>query len=197
MNSQQRKVMVIRSAKMVSWLLKEPKLKILNLLRAEPDSSTGVAEKLKRPRQMVNYHIRELEKKGLIRCIETVTKRNCVERIMQPVAQDFLISPDVLGTLSPDPEDFSEDFNSNAHYMAKLAQSLSRMAELQKHSGDKVKSHLYSFQMINMPLEESEKMAQQLEKTIDKTVRKYSSNQGNGWQKTEILLGIVTTPEIQ
>lgn len=197
MDGVQRKVMVIRSAKMVAWLLKEPKLKILNLLRKEPDSSSGIAHKLNRPRQMINYHIRELEKRGLIVCIDSVTKRNCVERIMKPVAEDFLISPDVLGTLSPDPGDFSDEYNSNAHYMAKLAQALSRMAELQRNNGDKVKSHLFSFKLKNIPLQESERMAAQLEKVVDKTVRKYSSSEGQGWQKTEVLLGVVTTPEIE
>jgi hypothetical protein len=48
------------------------------------------------PRQRVNYHLRELERSGLVRCIQERRKGNCTERVLQATARAYVISPDVL-----------------------------------------------------------------------------------------------------
>jgi DNA-binding transcriptional ArsR family regulator len=62
-----------------------------------PDSAAGVARRLGLPRQQVNYHLRELEKVGLVELQEERRKGNCTERVMRPVARRFVISLDALG----------------------------------------------------------------------------------------------------
>jgi biotin operon repressor len=41
----------------------------------EPDSGSGVARRIGMPRQQVNYHLRELEKPGLVKFVEERTCR--------------------------------------------------------------------------------------------------------------------------
>jgi DNA-binding transcriptional ArsR family regulator len=69
----------------------------------EPGSSSSVAQRLELPRQRVNYHVRELEKEGLLRHLEDRRRGNCVERIMQAVALRFLLDPGIPGGTAPLP----------------------------------------------------------------------------------------------
>ncbi len=62
----------------------------------DPDSASGLSRKLGLPRQRLNYHLRELENAGLIRCVREQRKGNCTERIVQSIARRFVINPDVL-----------------------------------------------------------------------------------------------------
>jgi hypothetical protein len=81
-------------------LLDPARRSILALLR-EPGSSSSVANALDLPRQRVNYHVREMEKEGLLHHIEDRRRGNCVERIVQSVALRFLIDPATPGSVTP------------------------------------------------------------------------------------------------
>ena len=68
---------------------------------AEPDSAAGLARRLGLPRQLLNYHLRDLEREGLVACVEERRKGNCTERLLRATAKSFIISPDALGALEP------------------------------------------------------------------------------------------------
>jgi DNA-binding transcriptional ArsR family regulator len=69
---------------------------LLNLLQ-EPASGTQLAAALDLPRQRVNYHLRELEKAGLVELVEERQRRGCVERILRATAGSFVVDPAVMG----------------------------------------------------------------------------------------------------
>jgi DNA-binding transcriptional ArsR family regulator len=71
---------------------------------AEPGSATTLAAKVGLPRQKVNYHLRTLEKHGLVELAEERRKGNMTERIMQATAASYVISPAALSAVQPDPE---------------------------------------------------------------------------------------------
>lgn len=71
---------------------------------AEPGSATTVAHTLGLPRQQVNYHLRALETHGLVRVVEHRQRRGLTERVVQSVADSFLVAPAVLGEVAPRPE---------------------------------------------------------------------------------------------
>jgi DNA-binding transcriptional ArsR family regulator len=64
-------------------------------------SAASIARALGLPRQRVNYHVRELEREGLVELVEVRRAGNCVERIVRAAAASWVISPDALGGLSP------------------------------------------------------------------------------------------------
>lgn len=85
----------------------------------EPASAAVLARRLGLPRQRVNYHLRELEKAGLLELVEERRKGNCVERILRASARSYLISPEALGRLGSAPEQPQDGFS--ASYLMSLA----------------------------------------------------------------------------
>ena len=69
--------------------------RILDAL-VEPASATQVAAVLERPRQQVNYHVRTLERAGLVELVEVRRRRGCTERIVRAVAGAFVVDPAVM-----------------------------------------------------------------------------------------------------
>jgi DNA-binding transcriptional ArsR family regulator len=58
---------------------------------------------LEMPRQLVNYHLRKLERAGLVKLGEERKKGDCIERVMRSTARSFVISPAAVGRLGADP----------------------------------------------------------------------------------------------
>src|ERR687896_20030 len=71
---------------------------------AEPSSATMLAAKVGLARQKVNYHLRALERHGLVQLVEERRKGNVTERWLRATAAAYVISPSVLGAVEPDPE---------------------------------------------------------------------------------------------
>ncbi len=93
-------------------VLLEPKRRvILERLQNEANSATGLSKLLAMPRQKVNYHLRELERVGLVEAVETRRKGNVEERIVRAKATQYLISPEVLGELGKTPEERRDRFS--------------------------------------------------------------------------------------
>ena len=70
---------------------------------ATPGSATTLAQKVGLPRQLVNYHLRTLERHGLVELVEERRKGNMTERLMQATAASYVISPTALAAVQPDP----------------------------------------------------------------------------------------------
>jgi DNA-binding transcriptional ArsR family regulator len=70
---------------------------------AEPSSAAALAQRVGLPRQKVNYHLRALEKHGLVGLVEERRKGNVTERIMQATAASYVISPAAFEPVAPDP----------------------------------------------------------------------------------------------
>jgi DNA-binding transcriptional ArsR family regulator len=70
---------------------------------AEPASATGLASRIGLPRQKVNYHLRALERHGLVELVEERRKGNVTERLVRATAASYVISPAALAALQPDP----------------------------------------------------------------------------------------------
>jgi DNA-binding transcriptional ArsR family regulator len=71
---------------------------------AEPGSASSLAARVGQPRQKVNYHLRELERHGLVELVEERRKGNMTERVLQATASSYVISPAALAAVAPDPE---------------------------------------------------------------------------------------------
>src|SRR5215475_2453666 len=69
----------------------------------EPGSAAAVAQRVGLSRQKVNYHLRALERHGLLELVEERKKGNCTERMLRATASSYVISPSVLATVEPDP----------------------------------------------------------------------------------------------
>lgn len=86
---------------------------------AQPASAAALAERLGLPRQQVNYHLRTLEKHGLVREAETKLWGGIIERRMVATADAYLVSPAALGPAAADPERTADRLS--ASYLLALA----------------------------------------------------------------------------
>src|SRR3954453_13409096 len=71
---------------------------------AEPMSAATLAARGGLPRQKVNYHLRTLERHGLVELVGERRKGNMTERLMRATAASYVISPLALAAVQPDPE---------------------------------------------------------------------------------------------
>jgi DNA-binding transcriptional ArsR family regulator len=70
------------------------RLRILGALR-QPGSAAAVARELGEPRQKVNYHLKELERAGLVGQVSERRTGNFIENLYEAAARSFVISPRV------------------------------------------------------------------------------------------------------
>ncbi len=132
-------VAVVGRLASASAMLKPLRLEILGLLAA-PISATGLSRRLGQPRQRLNYHLRELEKAGLIRCVAERRKGNCVERLYQTTARHYVIGPEALGRVSPPAQTAAErargDRFSWSYLVTQLTRALVSLATLRRRADD-------------------------------------------------------------
>lgn len=95
-------VAVIEDAEAAEVSLDPVRARLLAEL-SEPASATMLASRVDLPRQKVNYHLRALEKHGLVELIEERRKGNVTERMMRATASSYVISPTALSAVQPDP----------------------------------------------------------------------------------------------
>ncbi len=102
---------------------------------AEAGSAAELARRIDLPRQKVNYHLRELEREGLVELVEERRKGNCVERVVRATARWYVISPEVLGALGSTPAEIRDRFSST--YLIALAAGVLRdVATLQRRASN-------------------------------------------------------------
>ena len=70
--------------------------RLLDRLRT-PASATELAVEMDLGRQRLNYHLRELEKVGLVHLVEERQRRGFVERVLAARADAFIIDPALMG----------------------------------------------------------------------------------------------------
>ncbi|WP_433235202.1 ArsR/SmtB family transcription factor [Streptosporangium sp. CA-135522] len=95
----------------------------------EPASATMLAAKVGLPRQKVNYHLKALERHGLVELVEERRKGNVTERVMRATASSYVISPIALAAVQPDPAR-SPDQLSSRWLLAVAARLVREVGEL-------------------------------------------------------------------
>lgn len=108
----------VQSARRARAMLHPLRSRLLALAR-EPASSTELARRLGLPRQRVNYHVRALEKAGLLRAAGRRRRRNLIEQRYVATARSYTLSPDLLGPLAPDWRQIADTASSD--YLLALA----------------------------------------------------------------------------
>jgi DNA-binding transcriptional ArsR family regulator len=96
---------------------------------AEPGSASMLAPRAGISRQKANYHLRALERHGLVELVEERRKGNCIERVLQATAAAYVISPTAFATIAPDP-DRSPDQLSARWLLALAARLVAEVGQL-------------------------------------------------------------------
>ncbi len=111
--------------------------RLLSELR-RPASAATLAGRMGLARQRVNYHLRLLESHGLIRVDSRKRWGGLTERRLVATASSYLVSPDALGPVAPDPARAMDRLSAGylialaARVVREVGQLLRRSEELNK-----------------------------------------------------------------
>ncbi|MEU8827623.1 helix-turn-helix domain-containing protein [Streptomyces sp. NPDC048636] len=105
-------VSVIEDATAAAVSLDPVRAKLLAELAAEPASAAMLAGRVGLPRQKVNYHLKALERHGLVELVGERRKGNVTERLMRATAASYVISPAALAAVEPDPARFRDQLSA-------------------------------------------------------------------------------------
>ncbi|MFI1964882.1 ArsR/SmtB family transcription factor [Streptomyces pathocidini] len=86
--------------------------RLLAELAAEPASAAMLAPRVGLARQKVNYHLKALERHGLVELAGERRKGNVTERLMRATAASYVISPAALAAVEPDPARFRDQLSA-------------------------------------------------------------------------------------
>jgi DNA-binding transcriptional ArsR family regulator len=181
---------VIRDTEQAAVLLSPVRLRMLQHL-TESDSAAGVARKMSLPRQQANYHLRELEKHGLVELVEERKKGNCVERIVQSTARAYLISPEVLGRLG-DTSGAVQDRFSSAYLIAAAARMVRDVAMLRDRAdraGKSIATMTLETEIRFASAADRHAFAEELATEIARLAAKYHKEDVPGGKLTRVVAG--------
>lgn len=158
----------------------EQAMALLNPLRADiaarlavPASAAEVARAIGEAPQRINYHLKALEKAGLVRRVGTRQVRNLVEVLYQAVAKTFILS-DQLG-MKPETVRRLKDQGSLSH----LVQTAERIKQdallLMEHSdeGQDIPSASLQFQISLRDAEERHAFVEEYASLVRQLTAKY------------------------
>ncbi len=97
-------VMILKELEQIKAVSQQYRLKVLEAFDNEPKTAKQIAEVLEEPHGRVNYHIKMLEKVGIIELVQEVTKFGVVEKYYCPVAHKIIIDSAAV-TLDDDVND--------------------------------------------------------------------------------------------
>jgi len=116
-------VEVITSPAAAASVLDPIRSRLLAELR-QPASAAALASRLGLPRQKVNYHLRALEKDGLVKVAEKRQWGGLTERLLVASAGSYVVSPSALGGVAADPGRTTDRLS--ASYLIALAARIVR-----------------------------------------------------------------------
>jgi DNA-binding transcriptional ArsR family regulator len=186
---------VIRRPESAVALLDPTRQKLLSHL-AEPDSAAGLARQLRLPRQRVNYHLRALERAGLVELVAERRKGNCLERVVRATARAFVISPEALGALGPTAETVGDRL-STAYLIAAAGRTIRDVAALDaraRRERKRIATLMLEADVRFASGESRAAFAEELADVVTRLAAKYHDERAPGGRRFRLLAAIHPTP---
>jgi len=184
-------VHVIQEPASAAALLHPARRLVLESL-TEPDSAAGIARRVDLPRQKVNYHLRELEKLGLVEHVEDRRRGNCVERIVRARAATFLISPEALGALGATDADAQDRF-SWATLLGAAARAIRDLAVLRRRAdavGKKLQTLTLETEVRFSSAKTLASFSEELTRSVAALTAKYHDETAPGGRTMRLVAGV-------
>jgi DNA-binding transcriptional ArsR family regulator len=179
-------VAVVEDVQRVRALVRGPRLRLLEALREQPDSASGLAQRLGMPRQTINYHLRQLEQAGLVELVEERGHGRCVERVVAPAAAAFSVSPAALGPLAPRSDDVGD--RGSAEYLAARAGEVVRDVGLLLNGPEPVPTLTLETQIRFAGADERSAFARDLQEAVELLVSRYHDGRARGGRSFTLLV---------
>ena len=159
---------------------------------AQPASATMLAGRVDLPRQKVNYHLRALEKHGLVELVEERRKGNVTERMMQATAASYVISPAALAAVQPDPAQARDRLS--ARWLLAVAGRLVRDVGIlitgATKAGKRVATFAIDGEVRFATAADRAAFAEELAVKVTELVGKYHDEQASGGRAHRIVVAV-------
>jgi DNA-binding transcriptional ArsR family regulator len=155
--------------------------RLLEHLR-QPASATHLATVLGTSRQRVNYHLRELERAGLVELVEERQRRGCTERILQATATAFVVDPAVIDAGVESPA-VTQDRYAAAHLIdtaAGMVRNVARMQSNAQRDGKRLLTFTIEADVRLAAPGDVERLADRLAALVEQTVAEFDTPSGGG-----------------
>lgn len=186
---------VIQDAPRAGMLLKPLRREILSHARA-PISAAGIAAAMGKPRQVVNYHVRELARAGFLKRAGRARKRGLTEQRYVVSAKAFVLASEVLGAMDATADTAATD-KASASYLLMLA---TRLQKELSESWRKADAAGTTLPLLSLDSEfgfasaaDRARFADALTKAITKVVGDHTTPAGKGG-RYRLVLGCYPTP---
>lgn len=148
-------VHVISSLDAIKALSDPVRLRVIQALqRAGRASATELREDTGLPPSNITYHLKILEKNGLVRIAETRTKGNLIENIYEAVARQFIIQKSLVEGDEPEGE---ED----------VVRLLTEISDLIAHDIKASRRVMISYEDYYLAEEEAKELEQEMNKRLE------------------------------
>jgi DNA-binding transcriptional ArsR family regulator len=188
--SEARTLDVIRTGEAATAMLQPQRREILGAL-GEAGSASSLARKLGLPRQRINYHLRELEKQGLVELVEERRRGNCTERVVRATARSYLISPEALGALGSDPERVGDRLSA-AYLIATVGRAVRELGELQRRAeraGQRLATLTLAAEVRFRSAQDRNAFAEELTRAIAGLAARYHDDAAPGGRSFRFFVG--------
>jgi len=190
-----RPLEIVRGREVAATLLQPLRQEMLRRLKV-PESASGLSRQLGLPRQKLNYHLRELEKDGLVDLVEERRRGNCTERIVRASARSYLISPEALGDLGSSP-DRIPDRLSASYLVATAAQAVRDIGEMQgraEKAGQRIATLTLTSEVRFRSAEARNAFAEDLANALARVVAKHHDESAPGGRRFRFFVGGYPAP---
>ena len=188
-------LLTVRDPAQAAALLQPQRLRLLEGL-SEPDSAAGLARRFGLPRQQLNYHLRELERAGLVELVEERRRGNCVERVVVATARHYVISPEVLGGLGASLDEVRDHFSSTS-LVAVAARAIRELGELRaraEEQGERLATLTLESELCFASIEARNAFVKELSEVIARLVVKYHDARAPAGRMFRLVVGAYPSP---
>jgi DNA-binding transcriptional ArsR family regulator len=145
----------------------------------QPGSASSLAARVGQPRQKVNYHLRELERHGLLELVEERRKGNMTERVLQATASSYVISPAALAAVEPDPA-----------VGARLVRDVGTLITGATKAGKRVATYALDGEVRFATAQDRAAFAEELTNAVTGLVAKYHDEKAAGGRAYRVILAV-------
>src|SRR5216684_2482973 len=133
------------------------RLRIIDLLQPQPMTVTQLGDVLKMAPAKVHYHVRELERVGLLQLVETREKGGILEKYYQPIAKNISVAKSLFLSAPPD-----ESLAATSAWLDQLKDGFQRAFRTALEQKDEQPNLGLGFSHIYATTEEQKQLTQQI-----------------------------------
>jgi len=181
---------VVRRDRAAAALVDPTRRRILAALQA-PGSATTVGREVGVSRQLANYHVRALERAGLVEQIGRRPRRGLEERLVRATAAHYLVSPAALGSPTEAPSTLGDRFSAT-YQVAVAARTIHEVAELAaraQEAGKRLTTLTVDTTLKFASPAERERFGNDLVKAVNALVARYHDADAPNGREYRLFLG--------